>query len=270
MTASTAHRLRVVIADDEDRARKTLRTLLADEHDVEVVAETAGPETVRTIRSLRPDLLFLDVQMPRLDGFGVLRSLEPDEIPVVIFVTAYEEHALAAFEVAAVDYLLKPFSDARFRTALDRARETLRKDRLGDLRTEVGRVLAALPADGGGGVESPRARRPEPMLFRDASRTHLIRPGEIDWVEAEDVYVRIHAGDRSLLIRETLSSLEKQLAPHGFYRIHRSALVNLDRIVELRHESHGDYLVLLDNGAQLTLTRTRKPGLEERLGRIIG
>lgn len=265
---SEARVVRVVVADDEERARKTLRSLLSAEAGVELVGETAGAETVQVVRSLRPDLLFLDVQMPKLDGFGVLRAFEPEELPAVIFVTAYEEHALAAFDVAAVDYLLKPFSDDRFRSALMRAREVIRKDRMGTLRQEMVRLLAAVSMETPDGRGAPT--RLEPMIFRDAARTHLLRPSAIDWVEADDVYVRVHTGGRALLIRETLSSVEGRLEPHGFYRIHRSALVNLDRIAELRHESHGDYRVLLDDGTRLTLTRTRKPGLEARLGHPIG
>lgn len=267
--SSHAHApLRVLIADDEERARRTLRALLDREPDVEVVGETGGADTVRAIRELRPDLLFLDVQMPGRDGFAVLAELESEEIPVVVFVTAYEEHALEAFEVAAVDYLLKPFSDARFTKALERARERLAKSSLAAVREGVEQVLervgearASSAADTG----DPNA----PLIFRDATRTHLVRAADIDWIEAKDVYVRIHAGARTLLIRASLQDLEERLAPLGFYRIHRSALVQIDRITELRHRSHGDYRVLLKDGTELRLTRTRKAGLEERLGHSI-
>lgn len=265
MNDSRRTRVEVLIVDDEQRARRTLRQLLEQEPDVSVAGEASGADAVSAIRDLRPDVVFLDVQMPGRNGFEVLAELEPSEIPIVVFVTAYEEFALKAFEVAAVDYLLKPFSDGRFRTALRRARRMHGKDELSAVRESVERVLEVVGTTGRVPPEDV-ADTDAALLFRDASRTHVIRPSDIDWIEARGVYVRIHAGSRTLLVRESLKELERRLEPMGFYRIHRSALVRLDRIAELKHRSHGDYQVLLQDGTQLTLTRTRKAGLEARLG----
>lgn len=273
MKAGESHRMRVLIVEDEERARRTLRQLLGAESDVVLVGETAGPDTVRAIREHEPDLVFLDVEMPGMDGFEVLEALEPEEIPFVIFVTAYEDYALQAFDVAAVDYLLKPYSDERLQTALDRARRSLEDEQLSAVRAGVERVLELVGERGSAvddGERLPTGTETDaPLVFRDASRTHLVHPTDIDWIEASGVYVRVHAGERSLLVRETLAALERRLEPLGFYRIHRSALVRLDRVVELEHRSHGDYRVLLRDGTELTLARTRKAGLEARLGRSI-
>lgn len=273
MSTGESDGLRVLIVEDEERARRTLRQLLRAESDVVLVGETAGPDTVRAIREHEPDLVLLDVEMPGMDGFEVLEELEPEEIPFVIFVTAYEDYALQAFEVAAVDYLLKPYSDERLRTALDRARRSLEEEHLSALRAGVERVLDIVGERGTAvddGEPSPRGSEIDaPLVFRDAARTHLVHPTDIDWIEASGVYVRVHAEERSILVRETLQALERRLEPLGFYRIHRSTLVRLDRIVELEHKSHGDYRVLLRDGTELTLARTRKAGLEARLGRSI-
>jgi two-component system LytT family response regulator len=229
------------------------------------VAETAGAEAPEVIRRHRPDILFLDVQMPDLDGFGVLRALDLDPMPLIVFVTAYDEFALEAFEVAAIDYLLKPFSDDRFRAALARAKS--RRLDPGDggaadaIRALAERMAVARDA------REPTAGR---ILVRGRGRTTLVPIAEIDWIEARGVYARIHAGERSHLTRESLSELERQLAGSGFFRIHRSSLVNLDRVVELRHRSHGDYTVHLRDGTRLRLSRTRRAALEKALGNALG
>lgn len=252
--------LRVVVVEDEDRARRTLRTLLAERDDVRLVAETAGGEAPGVLAEHAPDIVFLDVQMPGMDGFEVLGTLDPEDPPVVVFVTAYDRYALEAFDVAAVDYLLKPFSDRRFAEAVDRAVERVGARDVGQAAEALGRVMRALDA----GPSSPAP--PERLLVRDGARTLMIPPRDIDWIEADDVYVRIHSGPRHRLVRDTLASLEDRLTTHGFFRIHRSALVNLDRVVEFRHRSHGDYTVVLRGGRELVLSRTRRAALEERLG----
>lgn len=253
--------LDVVIVEDEERAMRTLRGLLEADPEVRLVGETSGASAPGVIRERRPDIVFLDVQMPGMDGFEVLRSLDLDPMPIVVFVTAYDEYALEAFDVAAVDYLLKPFSDHRFREALDRAKERARGPEL----AEAARALARLAETLDAGEPEPGSP-PDRLLVRGRGRTMLVDPEEIDWIEAAGVYVRIHAGGRVRLLRETLNHLEERLAPHGFFRIHRSTLVNLERVAELRHRSHGDYAVLLEDGTELTLSRTRRAALEEALG----
>ena len=210
-------RLRAVIVDDEPLARERVRELLGEESDVEVVAECAdGVEAVAAIRREDPDLVFLDVQMPEMDGFEVLDALDAETLPAVVFVTAYDRYALKAFDVHAVDYLLKPFDRARFRSALDRARLDLRSD-------DAGRRILALVAD------LRRERRPQQrIVVKAAGRVFFLRPDEVDWMEAAGNYVRPHVGKEAYLVRETMKGLEERLDPDTFIRVHRSRIVNLD------------------------------------------
>jgi two-component system LytT family response regulator len=251
-------RIRTLIVDDEPLARQRLRTLLQDEPDVEVVGECAGGrEAIAAIGRQAPDLVFLDVQMPAPDGFGVIQAVGVERMPAVIFVTAYDRYALQAFEVQALDYLLKPFDRDRFRKALGRARAQLERSRAGDL----GDRLAALLEDVQGG------RKPvERLVIKSGGRVFFLRAAEIDWVEAAGNYLRLHVGREVHLLRETLNGLEARLDPEQFLRIHRSTLVNVERIREIQPLFHGDGVVVLRDGTELPMSR----GYRQQLRRFLG
>jgi two-component system LytT family response regulator len=252
-------RIKTMVVDDEPLARERVTTLLAGEADVELVGECRdGEEAANAIRQLNPDLVFLDVQMPRVNGFEVIDAVGPDRMPLVIFVTAYEQHALRAFEVRALDYLLKPFDRERFFEALGRARRSLEREETGDL----GRRLLALVQD----VRSP-AQRADRIVVKSAGRLFFLRTDEIDWVEAAGNYVRLHVGSDAHLLRETMTSIEGRLDPQKFFRIHRCRMVNLERIQELQPWFNGEYVVLMRDGTRLTLSRGYREKLQERLGR---
>jgi two-component system, LytTR family, response regulator len=243
--------IRVAIVDDEPLARERLRTLLEGRSDVELVAECAdGREAVEVIGDVRPDLVLLDVQMPELDGFEVLealRSVEPPIRPAVVFVTAYDEYAIRAFEVRALDYLLKPFDRPRFEEAMERAMEGLRASTVsGDA---VGELLAALRAERGGGWRSR-------FVVRQQGRIAFVRTDDVDWIDAEGNYVRLHVGGRTHLVRDTMKAVESQLDPDRFVRVHRSAIVNVDRIASLEPYFHGEYVVTMRDGSRLTSSRS--------------
>jgi two-component system, LytTR family, response regulator len=252
----------VVIVEDEERARRTLRGVIADDPDLLLLAETAGSDAPGVIERCRPLILLLDVQMPEVDGLSVLRTLGKAAPPVVIFVTAYDQYALEAFEVAAVDYVLKPFADDRLRAALTRAKTRILESGSRDSSAAIQQLLQHL-----GGA--PRPATPPRLVLRDGGRTLLMDPESIDWVQAYGVYVRLHAQGRHVLVRESLTELADQLEEYGFVRIHRSILVNIGRIREIRHRSHGDCAVRLHDGTELTLARTRKAALETRLRRLL-
>ena len=239
-------KISVAIVDDEPLARERIRTLLTTEPDIEVIAECAsGADALAAFRTRTPDLVFLDVQMPELDGFALLRELSPP-LPVVIFATAFDEHAVAAFEVHALDYLLKPFKPARFRAALARAREQLAKKSDGDTTC---RLLALLEARPKGPAHLAR------LAVRDRDRIRFIKTTDIDWLEASGNYVVIHTGKENLIMRETLAALEAQLSPEDFFRLSRSALVRLDRVKEVEPTFNDEHVVVLATGARLPLTR---------------
>jgi len=251
--------LRAIIADDEPLARERVRMFLADEPGLELVAECAeGAATVRAVEQHRPDLLFLDVQMPRLDGFEVLEALPTEALPVVIFTTAHDQHAIRAFEVNAVDYLLKPYTQDRFKQAVQRARRQLqaRPHPGGDPALQA--LLAHLRASPDSG---PR------LLVKSPDRILFLKPQELDYIAADGNYVQLHAGKEHYMIRETMAALEERLGPAGFLRISRSTLVNLGRIRELKPLGAGEYCVLLQNGTRLAMTCPLRE-LQERLGRI--
>jgi two-component system, LytTR family, response regulator len=246
---------RVVIVDDEPPARDTLRLLLSAHSDFVVVAECAhGEEAIAAVRRESPDVLFLDVQMPGLDGFDVLRTLGPANAMALVFVTAYDRYALRAFEEHALDYLLKPFSDERFTDVLQRVRERLREKRL----AETGRRLAAL-------LESPVPQvGPQQLIVRDGGRTLVIPYDEILWIEAEDYYVNVHARQRSTLARIPLKTLADGLDDR-FVRIHRSAIVNVACVREVEPLASGDQRLVLSDGTELRVSRTYRAALEEKL-----
>ncbi|MDX1420125.1 MAG: LytTR family DNA-binding domain-containing protein [Rubricoccaceae bacterium] len=256
--------LRTLIADDEPLARETIRLLLDGVPDVEAAWEASdGAEAVEAIEAHAPDLVFLDVQMPALDGFGVIEAVGPGRMPVTVFVTAYDDYALRAFEEGALDYLLKPYDDARFAAALDRARTRVRERRRsegGDLADRLETLLAGRPGAPEG--DAPLDR----LLIRDGGRLTVLRAETIDWVEAAGDYQVLHVGPKTHLLRETLSNLTRQLDGRRFVRIHRSTLVNLDRVRELKPYDHGDYLVRLHDGTELRLSRRYWKAVEARLG----
>src|SRR4051794_9421211 len=251
-------KLSAIIADDEPLARERVHSVLEDEPDVEIVAECAnGAQALKETQKRQPDLLFLDVQMPRLNGFEVLEALSPGPIPVVIFTTAHDEHAIRAFEFNAVDYLLKPFTEARFKMSLQRARARLEKSsRQGDPQLKALLSQLQAPAAGGGRI-----------LVRSVERILFLKPEEIDRVEAAGNYVVLHSGKEQHIIRETISAMEARLAPAGFMRISRSMIVNLACIREIQPAGSGRYSLLLKNGTRLDMTCSLGD-LQARLGEV--
>jgi two-component system LytT family response regulator len=215
-------------------------------------------EAVSAIQQQHPDLVFLDVQMPACDGFGVIQQLGPEQVPAVVFVTAYDEYALKAFEVHAIDYLLKPFGRDRFAQTLQHAREHLERRRAGDL----GKRLMALVQD-----IKPEPQRLDRLVVKSGGRVFFLRTQEIDWIEAAGNYVRLHLGEESHLFRETMNNMEGRLDAQRFVRIHRSRIVNTDRIKEMQPWFNGEYVVVLQNGTRLTLSRGYREKLQERLGK---
>ena len=237
---------RAVIADDEPLARERLRSFLAGEPDVQVIAECAnGAEVVKVVEKQNPDLLFLDVQMPRLDGFEVLQAIEPEMMPVVIFATAHDEHAIRAFEVNALVYLLKPCTEERFKKAVQRAREQLRKRAERQPDPNVASLLAQLRSGGTAGAR---------ILVKSPDRIIFLKPEEIDHIEAAGNYVVLHTGKERHILRETMASMEERLQPAGFMRINRSVIVNLSRVREVQPIAGGQFSLLLKNGARLDMT----------------
>jgi len=253
--------LRALIVDDEPLARERVASLLAAEPDVEVVGECGdGLEAADAIRRLGPDLVFLDIQMPGADGFQVIEDVGPDRMPLVIFVTAYDQHALRAFKVRALDYLLKPFDRERFQEALARARGQIEGRESG----EFGRRLLALVQD-----MRPAPPKADRLVVKSAGKIFFLRTDEIDWIEASGNYVRVHVGNESHLLRETMASLEAKLDADTFFRIHRSRIVNMERIKEMQPWFNGEYVVILTSGVRLTLSRGYREKLQERLGRTL-
>ena len=261
--------IRTLVVDDEPLAREGLRVLLERDDEVELVGECReGREAVRAIRDLEPDLVFLDVQMPELDGFGVLEELDVEEVPVVVFVTAYDEYALRAFDVHALDYLLKPFDDERFEAALDRAKAELERKR----DAEFGEKLAALLEDRrprAPGEREERATDDDRIMIRSAGRIQFVNAREVDWVEAAGDYVRLHVGERSHLLRETMKGMEDRLDADAFVRVHRSTLVKLDYLKEIHSSEAGGYEIVLRDGTRRSLSRSGRERLEEALGRTL-
>ena len=254
--------IRAVIADDEPLARRGIRQLLEPHVDVRVVGECRdGRETLRALDVLAPDLLFLDVQMPELDGFGVVRVRGPERMPVVIFVTAYDEFAVRAFEAHALDYLVKPVSEARFAHALRRARARLRETETLDLARRMALMLEAHgdPAAARTGDPVPaRALHTRRLVVPTAAGELVLDVDEIDWIQADDYYAAVHARGKRHLVRESLASLEARLDPARFIRVHRSAIVRLDHVRELRSTRVGECVLLLRDGTRVPVSRRRR------------
>jgi two-component system LytT family response regulator len=249
----------VLIVDDEPLARDRVRELLNGADDIEIIGEAAnGEEALTMIAGEAPDLVFLDIQMPGLDGFGLLRALAPEDIPTVIFVTAFDQYAMQAFDAHAIDYLLKPFDRERFQIALGRAREVMRGRAAGTLDDRLASLLEDL---------KPGPKFLERILIKTGGRVLLVKTEDIDWIEAAGNYLRLHVGRDRHLLRETMAGIEQQLDPKTFVRIHRSTIVNLERITTFEPALHGDYNVTLEDGRTLTLTRTYRSAVEQVLGR---
>jgi two-component system LytT family response regulator len=253
------NQIRTLIADDQPMARERLAAMLNEEPDVQVVAACAsGTEAVSAIQHHQPDLVFLDMQMPELDGLGVIAAVGPERMPSVVFVTGYDEFALRAFDVHALDYLLKPFGRQRFQRALERARDHLSRERAADFAKRLGAL-----------VEEVRPSHPhaERLMVRSGARVVFVEVRQVDWVEAEGNYVRLHVGDESHLIRETMHAMEARLGGTQFVRIHRSRIANVHRIREMRLVQNGEYEAVLRNGRALGVSRLYRDKLQERLKR---
>lgn len=256
--AEATGRLHAIVVDDEPLARDCVRLALEPVEGIEIVAECAsGREAVRVIRSRRPDLVFLDVQMPGLDGFGVIEEVGPEAMPGIVFVTAYDEHALHAFEVHALDYVLKPFDDARFRDALRHARRFLESGLDAELRDRLTGLIDARSAAADGDPYTTR------LMVRVRDRIRVVSVDDVDWFESAGNYVRIRAGNTAYLVRRTLTSLADALDPARFVRIHRSTIVNVDRIEELQPAAGGDYIAILKDRRKLRVSRAFRDALIE-------
>lgn len=263
-------RLRAVIVDDEPLARTALRAALQPEADIEVVAEAVdGPSAVETVKALLPDLLFLDVQMPEMDGFDVIEQLSGDHVPVVVFVTAFERYAVKAFEAHALDFLLKPFTQSRLRQALKRARSEISRLDQGATHSNL---IALLDQRNAGASEARdsagRIQLVTRFAVRHDNRTVLVRVADVDWIGALANYAILHVGPRSHVLRSTMAELEARLDSGKFVRIHRSTIVNIDRIAEIIPEGHSDYSVVLANGTVLNLSRHYRTRLTSALNQF--
>jgi len=258
--------LRVLVVDDEPLARQRLLDLLDEEDHIEVIGTAGnGRDAVEAIRSQQPDLVFLDVQMPGLTGLDVVQEIGPEAMPVTVFVTAFDQHALQAFELAALDYLLKPFEDERFRAALARARDTVRLRQVDALQSRLRALLDPEAAE-----SPPPPAKPTDYLERIAvemrGQIRIVPVDRIDYIAADGSYAEVHAGDDTFVIREQMQTLEDRLDPSDFFRIHRSTIVRLDRVEALLVAGGGDYAVKLHDGTRLRVSRARRDDLAARLG----
>ena len=252
-------RITALIVDDELLARKFIRRMLKHDPEFEIVGEAGnGKEAVEMIKRERPDVVFLDVQMPEMDGFGVLEAVELEQLPDIIFTTAYESYAIRAFELHALDYLLKPFDQQRFRDAIKHAKERLDSRQQKDGRLQIGALLER--------INSKQAYL-DRLIIKADGRITFLNTREIDWIEADDKYVHLHTGSSARMVRQTLTSMETQLDPAKFVRIHRSAMVNVERIKELQPLFNGEYSLLIGDKTKLTLSRKYKDKLFQLLGK---
>lgn len=273
--------IRTAVVDDEPNAREGILELLRSDGEVVVTGEArTGREAVAMVTQTRPELMFLDVQMPELDGFAVLDRLPDGARPIVVFVTAYDDYALRAFDVHAIDYLLKPFSDERFADALALAKERVRQRRAAELGQQLAALLngdQAVRGSSGAATtdQSAVSHSGQPvdadapldrLMVRTAKGTVFIRADDIDWIQADDYYAKLHVGGRGYLIRETMQSLEARLDPKRFVRVHRSAIVNLDRVQTLQPYFRGAHVLTLKDGTQVTLSRSRRAHFERTVG----
>jgi two-component system LytT family response regulator len=266
-------RIRVLVVDDEPLARSGLRKLVEQDGELEWIGEARGGKTaVEAIRSGHPEVVLLDVQMPDLDGFRVVESVGVDKMPVIVFVTAHDQYAVRAFKASAVDYLMKPFDDDQFAAAMARAKRAVRRGALEAVGERLIELLRVTRQSGdSAGAAARDATHPAADRFlsrlavRERERTILVAVEDIDWIDAADYYVKVHGGGKAWLVHTTLSWLEARLDPDRFFRLHRSAIVNLSRIREVRPTFGGEHIVTLRDGTQLRLPRRRRRHLEERL-----
>jgi len=242
--------VRAIIVDDEPLARKAIHLLLERDPEIVVAAECSGVDAAEHIERTHPDIMFLDVQMPEVDAFDLLEAIGPNAVPSIVFVTAYDAYALRAFDVHAVDYLLKPFDDARLENALQRAKERVRARRSGQSDAQVAELVRE---------RAPYLRR---FLVRSREKVIVVNAADVDWIEAADYYASLHVGPKSHLLRETMTDLEKRLDPERFFRVHRSAIVNIDRVREIHPHFRGDCLLVLSDGTRVKLSRARRDEFE--------
>ena len=262
-----SEKIRTLIVDDEPLARRNLRVLLEKDPQIEILDECRnGREAVKAIKSLSPDLIFLDIQMPEMDGFDVLARTGPQYIQAIIFVTAFDQYALKAFDVHALDYLLKPFDDERFAHALQRAKSQIEAREIDRLSKRLLALLEERESErkGSGDQEKYLTR----LMIKDSGRVMLLKVNDIDFIEADGNYAKVHTGRKAHLLREKMNDLEARLDPAKFVRIHRSIIVNLERIKEMHPHFNGDYIVVLEDGRKLRLSRTRREALIHRLHRL--
>lgn len=265
--------MRVLIVDDEKLAREGVRTLLEAESDVAIVGECGdGHAAVAAINARDVDCVLLDIQMPGMDGFDVLRAIPESRLPVVVFLTAYDQHALKAFDANALDYVVKPFSDARFRKALGRARAQVHQRRLGHATEQIASLVSSLrsarPDASDGGGDGPVARFLARIPVRSVGKVAYVRVPEIAWIGAADYYAQLHTTDgKSHLVRETMQNLELKLDPARFVRVHRSAIVNIEHVAEIRTDKNDRQVVVLRDNTRLPLGRSRREDLEAALAR---
>jgi len=253
--------LRTIIADDERLAREKLRIFLSSEPDIEIMAECQdGEQTIAAIRIYHADLVLLDIQMPRLDGFQVLEQLRPEEMPVIIFTTAYDQYALRAFEAHALDYLLKPFDQERFHRALQRARELVGSTQERELTQRILSLLSQVRSDAAAATSAQ-----DRLVIRAKGRIVFLNLDEIDWIQASANYVRLNVGKESHLVRETIGRIAERLNPNHFVRIHRSTIVDVRKIKELIPVNSGEYIVVLTNGKELSCSRGYRTALQKMI-----
>jgi two-component system, LytTR family, response regulator len=240
-------KIKTLIVDDEPLARDRVKRFLRDESDIEIIGECgSGTEACAAIKREKPDLVFLDIQMPEKTGFEVIKSLDPKSVPTIIFVTAYDQYAIKAFDVHAIDYLLKPFNRERLHRAVTHAREHIENKKRGNFDERLVSLIADLKSE---------KKYLERLVVKSVGRVFFLKTDEIDWIEAAGNYLKLHVGRESHLIRETMNSIEAKLNPEKFLRIHRSTVVNIDSIKELHPMFSGDYAVILRNGTEITLSR---------------
>jgi two-component system LytT family response regulator len=257
-------KIKTLIVDDEPLARRNLRVLLERDAQIEILEECRnGREAVKAIKNLTPDLIFLDIQMPEMDGFDVLAHVGPEQIQAIIFVTAFDQYALKAFDVHALDYLLKPFDDERFARALERAKSQIAAREIDKLSKRLFALLEERESERKGSIQEEHYLTR--LMIKASNRMVLLKVEDIDFIEADGNYAKLHVGRKAHLLREKMHDLEGRLDPAKFVRIHRSVIVNLDRIKEMQPHFNGDYIVVLVDGQQLRLSRTRREHLESRL-----
>lgn len=258
--------IRVLIIDDESLARDTIRLLLEDHAEFDIVGECKdGVEAVEAIRANKPDLVFLDIQMPGKNGFDVVEAVGAEHMPVVIFATAYDQYALQAFEAHALDYLLKPYDDERFEKALDRAVKRIKEQQIGALGSELMSLVEERRTEREA-AEPDSATLLERIMIKERDALFFVKVEDIDWIEAAGDYVGLHVGKKNHLLRESMTGMEARLDARRFVRIHRSTIVNVERIKELRPYFHGDYIVYLKDGTELRLSRRYWNRLEQVVG----